>query len=29
MVVKNNRKKFLFGRVYTIINDPDERKDET
>ena len=29
MVLKNNRKKFLFGRVYTIINDPDERKDET
>ena len=29
MVVNNNRKKFLFGRVYTIINDPDERKDET
>ena len=28
-MIKKNRKKFLFGRVYTIIDGIDDRKDDS
>ena len=28
-MIKKSRKKFLFGRVYTIVDSIDEKKDET
>ena len=28
-MLKKSRKKFLFGRVYTVVNTPEEIKDKT